>query len=829
MIFSIRTGAARFRWAVCNLVRTHFHWSFFALPLVGGTAAAQVQFVDVTDGSGVEYSGESYGGAWGDANGDRLPDLFVSHHRNPSGLYVNLADGSFENRGHTIDAWVATPTSDEHGGTWADYNNDGWQDLVITTGRNNFSQFLVNDGTVLSDHINDFTFDVMEWPGRYPVWNDFDNDGLLDLAIIAQGFDVQLHLQEGGDFVQRNAATGHDCNDGDYSLLADLTLDGKLDWVCVRSNALPERIYDTSGGLPFQNRTSLSDSLGNILDVAVADFDGDQVPEMFSLRGKLRINGAEIVDPNSIEAHFTNQGSSESGLTFRSSGTVSFALHWSDPVANQVFIGAGGRHPQSAPRREPIRFVLSPSDPTVVGVVAHNPAINRGVYVGYQPATQTWSFSNSAGGGGGEASYTYTYIDSTAAVTNITVSGIPSLEQPRLPALLKYNGNRYTNQINGTGLDHTVLCNSVAAADFDNDMDVDLYYVCRAGVSNLADRLYLNDGTGHFSQAPAPFGAEGPTGPGTGIGENVMTSDYDVDGFMDLFVTNGLHLYPEPPNYTSGGPDKLFRNLGNAKHWAEFDLRGTVSNRDGIGATVIVTAGGKTQRREANGGYKRWAQHDRRLHFGLGSNGTMNVSVRWPSGTVNNYTNVPVDRLYEAVEGGAALVPITIGTPPDPPDEVPVTQWINATGGVSTSGNSLAYSGAGGGWNAHTVNSAPLSMFGATDEYKVEFTVGSSPAGTTWELGFGITETEAGWRDVDFGLRSVAGALSIVEGGNWVVNLGNLAIGDRLGIAINGTLLEYRRNGVTVRSRTITPQDFYIDSSFKAGAILLENFLLSDD
>ena len=127
------------------------------------------------------------------------------------------------------------------------------------------------------------------------------------------------------------------------------------------------------------------------------------------------------------------------------------------------------------------------------------------------------------------------------------------------------------------------------------------------------------------------------------------------------------------------------------------------------------------------------------------------------------------------------------GDPPDPPEEVPVTQWINPTGGVSTAGNSVSYSGAGGGWNAHTVNSAPLSMLGATDEYKVEFTIGSNPANTTWVLGFGITESEAGWRDVDFGLRSTAGALSVYEGGNWVVNLGTLAIGDRLGIAINGT------------------------------------------
>ncbi len=1212
-----RTEARLCRWPLCNATRTSFFCDALVLMLLGGSASAQVQFQDVTDGSGLEYSGESYGGAWGDANGDRRPDLFVSHHRNPSGLYINLGGSTFENRGHTIDAWQETPTSDVHGGTWADYDNDGRQDLVITAGRNNFTQFLVNDGTTLSDRIDDFTFDNMQWPGRYAVWNDFDNDGLLDLAVIAQGFDVQLHLQQGGDFVQRNAATGHTCTDGDYSLLSDLTMDGNLDWICVRTNALPERIYDTSVGLPFQNRTSLSNSIGNILDVAVADFDGDQIMEMFALRGKLRINGAEIVDANSIEAHFTNQGGSESGLTFRSTGTLTFELHWSDPVANQVFIGSGGRHPPSAPRREPLRFELSPSDPTVVGVVPHNPAVNRGVYVGYTPATQTWSFSNSSGGGGGDSSYTYTYIDSSAPVTNLTVSGIPSLEQPRPPSLLKYNGTRYTDQLAGTGLDHPVLCNSVAAADFDNDMDVDLYYVCRAGVSNLANRLYLNDGTGRFSLAPAPFGAEGPTGPRTGIGENVMTSDFDVDGFMDLFVTNGLHLYPEPPNYTSGGPDKLFRNLGNGKHWAEFDLRGTVSNRDGIGATVIVTAGGKTQRREANGGYKRWAQHDRRLHFGLGTNSTMNVSVRWPSGTVDHYANVPANGLYEAVEGGPALVPITIGTPPDPPEcvlavgmaaydaatdrelflwrddcsarhwnvratggagpaitfagslesdqplsnlagagldandvlsleagntrltyalavgagaedgygvtvapsaaaacfglgagnttalvgpartplalpfdlvtlepcevappagisiddvsvqenvaagvasftvslsaqsddvvsvmyntmsgsaaapgdytatsgvvtffagettqtidvaivndsnpesdelftvglsapdnatlddasgtgtivdddeppfacgtptydkaseralflwqdcatgswsvrvtaggpnstfsgevrattsftsvtpfgieandlfaftstpgviefglivgtagqdgfnfslpagqsacltltapavpiyagstrlpvtspvdvatmgacgdppdppgEVPVTQWINPTGGVSATGNSLAYSGAGGGWNAHTVNSAPLSMLGATDEYKVEFAIGSNPAGTTWVLGFGITESEAGWRDVDFGLRSSGGVLSIYEGGAWVVNLGNLAVGDRLGIAVNGTQLEYRRNGATVRTRTITPQDFYIDSSFKEGAILLDNFILSDD
>ena len=67
---------------------------------------------------------------------------------------------------------------------------------------------------------------------------------------------------------------------------------------------------------------------------------------------------------------------------------------------------------------------------------------------------------------------------------------------------------------------------------------------------------------GHFVAAAAPFGAEGPTGPKVGIGESVVVSDYDANGWVDLFVTNGLHLYPALRGFTSGGPDKLFRNLG---------------------------------------------------------------------------------------------------------------------------------------------------------------------------------------------------------------------------------------------------------------------------
>ena len=100
-------------------------------------ASAQVKFKDVTADTGVEYSGESYGASWGYANDDPLPDLYVSHHRNRPSLYINLGNGKFEDRTNEVDAWQLTPRSDTHGGTFADFNNDGFNDLMIAVGASN--------------------------------------------------------------------------------------------------------------------------------------------------------------------------------------------------------------------------------------------------------------------------------------------------------------------------------------------------------------------------------------------------------------------------------------------------------------------------------------------------------------------------------------------------------------------------------------------------------------------------------------------------------------------------------------------------------------------
>ena len=140
--------------------------------------------------------------------------------------------------------------------------------------------------------------------------------------------------------------------------------------------------------------------------------------------------------------------------------------------------------------------------------------------------------------------------------------------------------------------------------------------------------------------------AGGAAGSDLGRGDSAVTADYDQDGFVDLFVSNG---WDSPP--LGLGPHQLFRNLGNSNHWIEIDLEGVTSNRDGIGASVLVTAGGLTQYRSRDGGMHARAQNHTRLHFGLGSNTMIDqLVVKWPSGLVQQLESIPADQILKVRE-----------------------------------------------------------------------------------------------------------------------------------------------------------------------------------
>jgi hypothetical protein len=648
------------------------------------------QFENVTGTAARFHVGESYGASWGDVNWDGWPDLFVNNHRLFPSLYRNNGNGTFTDIARQVDpgTWRNRPLGDQHGATWADFDNDGDQDLFVSTGVCCDSQFLVNIGGIFEDRTALYGVGV-DFEGRMPIWSDFRPDGLLDFVMM-NGRKNALMRQEPPNFVDRTLAAGLDCIRTSYGHLSDLNGDGRMELICARDGAFPKKIYDITT-VPFRDVTTLLPPTPIVTDTAIADFNGDRRPDVFLVKGNLRLSEAAFVNPNNpnrMEMHVAGGpgesssgegGAAEQGVSFRTTGAITVNID-SKQVSGRlkVFIGANGINPATYPS-----FSLSPSNPNVVGIQPHNPATDLGLYVGYNPATQRWQILFSTGP---KSARGYIIVESTAPMSALESVGFQTGDRPVAPRLLVNTGTGFQDVTRTAGLSNPISCAGVSAGDFDNDMDVDLYLVCRGGVQNLPDILYENQGNGTFVRIPNAGGAAGVVGvgleSGAGTGENVAIADYDVNGFLDLFVTNGLNMQP----FKLGGPDQMFRNRGNLNEWIELDLVGTASNRDGIGARVLATAGGVTQLREHNHGYHRWSQDHQRIHFGLGSNSTVNLRIEWPSGVVNQHFGVAANTphtVYRVTEGGA-IQKVTLGParglpPPRPGDECGKPRYDKAT------------------------------------------------------------------------------------------------------------------------------------------------------
>ena len=80
---------------------------------------------------------------------------------------------------------------------------------------------------------------------------------------------------------------------------------------------------------------------------------------------------------------------------------------------------------------------------------------------------------------------------------------------------------------------------------------------------------------------------------------------------------------------------------------------GVNSDRDATGARVYATANGITQFRVQDGRNRRWTQDSKRIHFGLAVATSVSLTITWPSGLEQTFTNVAANRVYTVTEGQA--------------------------------------------------------------------------------------------------------------------------------------------------------------------------------
>jgi hypothetical protein len=254
----------------------------------------------------------------------------------------------------------------------------------------------------------------------------------------------------------------------------------------------------------------------------------------------------------------------------------------------------------------------------------------------------------------------------------------------------------YRNNRNGTFTDNGFVSGTalnengqeqagmgVSAADYDLDGYID---IVKTNFEDDTSTLYRNNGDGTFTDATYPSQIAVNTkflGWGTGF------FDFDHDGWKDIFMVNG-HVYPEVDSQGTGrykqesliywnlrdgtfadissraGPGimvrrasrgavvgdldndgsleivvnnmndtpGLLKNTAAKKNWIIVKTVGKRSNRNGIGARVIVTAEGRKQTDEVRSGGSYISQNDMRLHFGLGSATKADrIEVLWPGGS----------------------------------------------------------------------------------------------------------------------------------------------------------------------------------------------------
>jgi enediyne biosynthesis protein E4 len=506
----------------------------------------------------------------------------------------------------------------------------------------------------------------LETMGTGVGWLDYDQDGLMDLYFVQSG-PTELYRP---DHPMRSALY-HNNGDGTF---ADVT---------------------EKAGVAAENHYGQG--------VAIADYDNDGYPDIYVTGYQRAIlyhnNGNGTFTDVTAKAGVADEGgwsTSAAWLDYDHDGYLDLVvlnyIEWS--AANNLWCGEhkpGYRsycHPGNY-KGQHIKFYHNNRDNTFtdvsessgigkpeakgMGVVAAD--FNNDGWTDIAVANDSWPnflFINKKDGTFQDASF---------------VSGIAASEDGRYEAgmgidsadisgdgrqdiyitHLDFELNRlYTNNGDGSFTDATfssgignkaILLSGVSMkfVDYDNDGWPDILQLNGAMVDNVhlyhsevsykePLLMFRNWGKGHFEKVP-----DGMLGRDFSIpipGRGLATADFNNDGAMDIAINN------------RGDYPMLLRNDGAfANHWLEILLIGTKSNRDGIGASLKLTAQGETRVEQAKGGMSYMSASDPRIHFGLGKRAAIDLlEITWPSGQVDRLKDVPVDKII-AVKEGAGILP----------------------------------------------------------------------------------------------------------------------------------------------------------------------------
>jgi hypothetical protein len=213
---------------------------------------------------------------------------------------------------------------------------------------------------------------------------------------------------------------------------------------------------------------------------------------------------------------------------------------------------------------------------------------------------------------------------------------------------LRFEDRSYPSGLGGPSIHRLAFGTVFLDADLDGHLDIAVAngHVDRSAKGKFGTpqaqeaQLFLGDGTGHFRDVSNQVGEYFRQ---LRVSRGLAYADFDNDGRPDLVFSH------------NPGPMALLHNRTENKNaWLRLELigDGKKSNRNAIGARVEIEAGGKRQTRWLIGGGSYLSASDRRMLFGLGgAERADRVTVLWPSGKKQVFTNLAGRRWWRLHEG----------------------------------------------------------------------------------------------------------------------------------------------------------------------------------
>ena len=490
------------------------------------------------------------------------------------------------------------------GCAFLDFDNDGWQDILLVNGmdwpghkrqKSTLRLYRNNRNGSFTDVTRAAGLDI-EMYGMGVAVGDYNNDGFPDIFISCVGQSHLFRNNGNGKFTDVTRAAGLLSHQGfsTSALWIDYDRDGLLDlFVCNyvrwspehdvfcsldgahKSYCTPEAyrgdtcwLFHNRGDGTFEDVTATSgvfDSSSKSLGVAMFDYDQDGWPDLLV---------ANDTQPNKLYRNLRNgkfkDVAVEAGLAFSSEGKARAGMG----VDTGDFENSG--RPGVA---------ITNFDNEMIGL--------------YRPVSPTaYDDISQPAGIGGPSKNTLGF---GCAFLDVNLDGFLDLAVA--------NGH----------IDETVrnIRGNVGYAQ--------------------PPHLFLNSGNGKFRDIAAEVGGGFEK---SKVGRGLACGDFDRDGDLDILMT------------TNNGPAYLFRDdQSSGNRSIRFRLVGTKSNRDAIGASVRIFYNGQSQSRLVRGGSSYLSQSELPVTFGLAKRDKIDrLTIDWPSGKTEEYKDLSAGHAYECTE-----------------------------------------------------------------------------------------------------------------------------------------------------------------------------------